>query len=132
MKTMLSLSLCLSVGLLTGCALPRQPVANYGHPALNQAAAAQQPAQAVYNDPGRVAAGALLGGAVGSRFGQGSGQVAGAAAGAMAAQGGYSHDAALGALAGGLVGSRFGQGHGRTAAAAVGAGLGAWLAVPRE
>ncbi len=136
MKLMLPLSLCLSVGLLTGCALPRQPVANYGHPALNQAAAAQQPAQAVYNDPGRVAASALLGGVVGSRFGQGSGQVAGAAvgaaAGAMAAQGGYSHEAALGGLAGGLVGSRFGQGHGRTAAAAVGAGLGAWLAVPRE
>ena len=136
MKTLPVLSLLLASGLLAGCAVPRQPVANFGHPALNQAAppASYQPVPS--NDPGRVAAGALIGGLVGSRFGQGNGQVAGAAvgaaAGAMAAQGGYSHEAAGGALIGGLVGSRFGGGNGRTAAAALGAGLGAWLAVPRD
>jgi uncharacterized protein YcfJ len=136
MKTLPSLSLLFCAGLLAGCAAPRHPAANYGHPALNQAAAASQPLPAVQNDPGRVAAAAVLGGLAGSRLGQGSGQVAGAAvgaaAGAMAAQGGYSHEAAAGALIGGLAGSRFGGGNGRTAAAALGAGLGAWLAVPRD
>lgn len=136
MKIQPCLSLLLCAGVLAGCATPRQPAANYGHPALNQAAVANQPAPAMQNEPGRVAAGAVIGGLVGSRFGQGKGQIAGAAvgaaAGAMAAQGGYSHEAAGGALIGGLVGSRFGGGNGRTAAAAVGAGLGAWLAVPRE
>lgn len=128
------LPLVLAGGLLAGCAAPRQPMVNYGHPALNQAM--YQTVPVPQNDPGRVAAGALVGGLVGSRFGQGNGQVAGAAigaaAGAMAARGGYSHEAAGGALIGGLVGSRFGGGNGRTAAAALGAGLGAWLAVPRE
>lgn len=136
MKFLPSLSLLCCLGVLAGCAAPRQPMANYGHPALNQAAAASQPLPAVQNDPGRVAAAAMIGGLVGSRFGQGKGQVAGAAvgaaAGAMAAQGGYSHEAAGGALIGGLAGSRFGGGSGRTAAAALGAGLGAWLAVPRD
>jgi uncharacterized protein YcfJ len=135
MKTLSALSLLLAAGLLAGCAAPRQPLVNYGHPALNQAAASQA-APALQNDPGRVAAGAVIGGLMGSRFGQGNGQVAGAAigaaAGAMAAQSGYSNEAAGGALLGGLVGSRFGGGNGRTAAAALGAGLGAWLAVPRE
>jgi len=135
MKTLSALSLLFAAGLLAGCAAPRQPLANYGHPALNQAAASQV-APVLQNDPGRVAAGAMIGGLVGSRFGQGNGQVAGAAigaaAGAMAAQGGYSNEAAGGALIGGLVGSRFGGGNGRTAAAALGAGLGAWLAVPRD
>ena len=134
MKTLSALSLLLAAGLLAGCAASRQSH-NYGHPALNQAAASQT-APAVQNDPGRVAAGALVGGLIGSRFGQGNGQVAGAAigaaAGAMVAQGGYSNEAAGGALIGGLVGSRFGGGSGRTAAAALGAGLGAWLAVPRD
>lgn len=136
MKTLPVLSLLLAGGLLTGCAAPRQPVANYGHPALNQAAQQTGYQPVTSNDPGRVAAGALIGGLVGSRFGQGNGQVAGAAvgaaAGAMAAQGAYSNEAAGGALIGGLVGSRFGGGSGRTAAAALGAGLGAWLAVPRD
>ncbi|WP_332775842.1 glycine zipper 2TM domain-containing protein [Polaromonas sp.] len=129
MRILPTVSLLLASSLIAGCAAPRQPV-NYGHPALNQAA------PAVQNEPGRVMAGALLGGLVGSRFGQGDGRVTGAAAGAavgsMAAQGGYSNEAAGGALLGGLVGSRFGGGDGRTAAAAVGAGLGAWLAVPRD
>jgi uncharacterized protein YcfJ len=136
MKHLACVPLLLLTALLTGCAASRQPMANYGHPALNQAAqqVSYQPVPA--NDPGRVAAGALMGGLVGSRFGQGNGQVAGAAvgaaAGAMVAQGGYSHEAAGGALIGGLVGSRFGGGSGRTAATALGAGLGAWLAVPRD
>lgn len=137
MNTLPTLFLLVASGMAAGCAAPRQPQVNYGHPALNQAAVQQQQAApAPQNNAGRVAAGAVLGGLVGSRFGQGSGQVAGAAVGAatgaMAAQGGYSNEAAGGALIGGLVGSRFGQGHGRTAAAALGAGLGAWLAVPRE
>lgn len=138
MKTLSALSvlsLLLGAGLLAGCAAPRPPPVNYGHPALTQAAASQA-APALHNDGGRVAAGAVIGGLVGSRFGQGNGQIAGAAmgaaAGAMAAQGGYSNEAAGGALIGGLVGSRFGGGSGRTATAALGAGLGAWLAVPRE
>lgn len=136
MKSLPVLSLLLASGLLVGCAVPRQPAANYGHPALNQAVQQTGYQPAPSNDAGRVATGALIGGIVGSRFGQGSGQVAGAAAGAaagaMVAQGGYSHEAAGGALIGGLVGSRFGDGSGRTAAAALGAGLGAWLAVPRD
>jgi len=137
MKTpsaLLLLPVLVAASLLGGCASPR-PMANYGHPALNQAAASQA-APLVQNDPGRVAAGALVGGLIGSRFGQGNGQIAGAAvgaaAGAMTAQGGYSHEAAAGALIGGLAGSRFGGSHGRIAAAALGAGLGAWMAVPRD
>ncbi len=116
--------------LLGACAHRPAAQVNYGHPALN----AMAPAPRLQNDPGRVALGTVIGGLAGAQVGGGSGRVAaagaGAAIGAMAAQGGYSNDAALGALAGGLIGSQIGGGNGRLAATAVGAGLGAWLAVP--
>ncbi|WBY00008.1 hypothetical protein PE066_10985 [Ramlibacter tataouinensis] len=118
--------------LLGACAHRPAPV-NYGHPALNAAAA---PAPRLQNDPGRVALGTVIGGLAGAQVGGGSGRLAaagaGAAIGAMAAQGDYSHEAALGGLAGGLIGSQVGGGSGRLAATAAGAGLGAWLAVPRN
>ncbi|MGC1176395.1 hypothetical protein, partial [Polaromonas sp.] len=70
MNTLPTLFLLVAGGMAAGCAAPRQPQINYGHPALNQAAA-QQAAPAPQNNAGRVAAGAVLGGLVGSRFGQG-------------------------------------------------------------
>jgi hypothetical protein len=94
-------------------------------------------APSMYADPGRVAAGTILGGIVGSQFGGSPsarivGAVAGSAiGGSMAAQGSPSGDAVAGAIIGGVVGSRFGQGAGRGVATAIGAGLGSWLAVPR-
>ena len=85
MKTLPVLSPWLGSALLTDCVVPSQPIANYGHPTLNQAAAQQTSYQpAPTNVVGRVTAGALLGGLVGSRFGQGNGQVAGAAVGPTA------------------------------------------------
>lgn len=129
MKPFYILTMATFSSVLVGCAVPRQSMVNYGHPALNQP-------MAVQNELGKVATGAIVGGLIGSRFGQGDGRVAaaavGAAVGSMTAQGSYSNDATGGALLGGLLGSRFGQGNGRIAGAALGAGLGAWLAVPRE
>ena len=71
MKTLPVLPLWLASGLLVGCAAPRQPAANYGHPALNQAVQQTSYQPAPSNDAWRVATGALIGGLVGSRFGQG-------------------------------------------------------------
>jgi hypothetical protein len=144
---------------ITGCAYRAPATVNHGHPALNaisapapvavavpvqqyvlvpvQAAPAPvAPIQQLHNDPGRVAMGALIGGLAASHIGRGDGRVAavavGAGVGAMAAQGGYSSEAAVGGLAGALIGSHVGRGNGRVGAAALGAGLGTWLAVPRE
>lgn len=129
-----TLALIAAAAALAGCAAPRQPQANFGHPALNAAVAPAAPQRT--NDPARVAGAALIGGLAGAQVGKGNGQVAaaatGAAIGAMAAQGGVSQEATLGAVAGGLIGSQVGSGGGRVAASALGAGLGAWLAVPKD
>ena len=152
MKAILALTAC---AVLAGCASPYPPMVNYGHPALNNAQPvyvavpvyqpAYQPgypapgyvqAPSMYNDPGRVAVGSILGGLVGSQLGGSPnarlvGAAGGATIGAMAAQGQPSGEAVMGGLIGGVIGSRFGSGAGRTAATAFGAGLGSWLAVPR-
>ena len=147
--------------VLAGCASPHPVGVNYGHPALNNiqaappyaaavypayqpvhlpydqgyAVPAYTPASTMYTDPGRVAAGAVIGGLIGSQLGGSSNariasSAAGAAIGVMAAQGHPSGQAIAGGVVGGVIGSRFGGGAGRNAAAAIGAGLGSWLAVP--
>lgn len=104
-----------AAALLAGCA--HQPQAmNYGHPALNAAAA---PTVVVVQQPVYVAAPVY------------SPAYAAAPVYAQPARP-PRHDAGraiVGGLVGGLVGSRFGKGEGRVAATALGAGLGTWMAV---
>lgn len=159
-ETAVKIALVAFCAVLAGCASPHPVGINYGHPALNNiqaappyaaagypaqpmyqpydpgyAVPAYTPAPTMYTDPGRVAAGAVIGGLIGSQFGGSANariasSAAGAAIGVMAAQGRPSGQAIAGGIVGGVIGSRFGGGTGRNAAAAIGAGLGSWLAVP--
>ncbi|MBP7565470.1 MAG: glycine zipper 2TM domain-containing protein [Burkholderiaceae bacterium] len=126
-----------TAALLAGCAHSPQPM-NYGHPALNAAAA---PTVVVVQQPVYVAAPAYsLAYASAPVYSPAHGHAypapyrTGYAAAPVDAPPAPAprHDAGraiVGGLVGGLVGSRFGKGEGRVAATALGAGLGTWMAV---